>query len=100
MSASSFFIRRALLVFCLLAPTLPGHAQTRQDSNVAVFDDVWTSVRDYYYDPDFNQSRWDALGRELRPAAAGAPTSRELYAVLRRLLRHLRDSHTRVYAPD
>lgn len=71
-----------------------------REQRLAVFDDVWRSVRDLYYDPQLHGQPWEELGAQLRPAAADAPTERELYAVLRRLLRHLNDSHTRVYAPD
>ncbi|HVG38463.1 MAG TPA: S41 family peptidase [Pyrinomonadaceae bacterium] len=71
-----------------------------REQRLAVFDDVWRSVRDLYYDPRLHRQPWEELGAQLRPAAADAPTHREFYVVLRRLLRHLRDSHTRVYAPD
>jgi len=39
------------------------------------------------------------MRRELRPRAADARGEAELYALLRRMLGHLRDPHTRVYAP-
>jgi C-terminal processing protease CtpA/Prc len=74
-------------------------AQTRE-TRLAVFDDVWTSVRERYYDSAFDYQSWDALARQSRPIAADAQTTRDFYNVLRRLLTHLHDSHTRVYAPD
>lgn len=66
---------------------------------LAVFDDVWATVRERYYDPSWHGVDWAAWGATLRPQAAEARTQAEFYAALRRLLAPLADAHTRVYAP-
>lgn len=95
-----------LLTFAFLL--LPSHT-TRADNLVstatregrlAVFDDVWETIRDRYYDASFNGLDWEAEREEFRPLAAEAKTSVEFYAILRRMLSALRDAHTRVYAPE
>jgi carboxyl-terminal processing protease len=70
------------------------------EGRLAVFDDVWQTVYDRYYDAKFHGIDWWAQRAELRSLAADARDPGELYAVLRRLLTSLRDAHTRVYAPD
>jgi carboxyl-terminal processing protease len=79
-------------------------AETKNSStdedHLAVFDDVWETVRDRYYDPEFHGVDWQAAREKFRPLAARARSTGELYGVLRRMLGSLRDPHTRVFAPD
>jgi carboxyl-terminal processing protease len=75
-------------------------ATATREGRLAVFDDVWETIRDRYYDPTFNGLDWQAEREKYRPLAAQARDSQELYKVLRRMLSALRDAHTRVYAPD
>jgi carboxyl-terminal processing protease len=71
-----------------------------REGRLAVFDDVWQTVRDRYYDANFHGVDWLAQRSVLRSRAADAQSPQELYAVLRHLLATLMDAHTRVYAPD
>jgi carboxyl-terminal processing protease len=71
-----------------------------REGRLAVFDDVWETIRDRYYDPSFNGLDWEAERAKFRPLAADAPTPAEFYSVLRRMIGLLRDAHTRVYTPD
>jgi carboxyl-terminal processing protease len=57
------------------------------------FEAVWTIVRDSHFDPAFDRARWDRIGAELRPKAAGAKTPGELRAVLADMLGRLGLSH-------
>lgn len=77
----------------------PVSAATRE-GRLQIFDDVWETVRDRYYDPQLRGLDWDGARAEFRDAAASASNQTELYIVLRRMLSRLRDPHTRVYAPD
>ena len=70
-----------------------------REGRLAVFDDVWETIYERYYDPAFHGIDWRARREEFRPLAAEARTSAEFYTVLRRLVGQLRDAHTRVYAP-
>ncbi|HEX8844114.1 MAG TPA: S41 family peptidase [Pyrinomonadaceae bacterium] len=98
-------LRLISLLFISLLPfaffLLPSSA-TRNATNarrLAVFDDVWETVRDRYYDPTFNGLDWQAERERFRPLAAKAQSTAELYAILRRMLGALHDAHTRVFAP-
>ena len=73
---------------------------TTLEGRLAVFDDVWQTVNDRYYDPALHGVDWRGLRSTFRPLAANAPGPREFYGVLRRLLANLRDPHTRIYAAD
>ncbi|HYJ46153.1 MAG TPA: S41 family peptidase, partial [Pyrinomonadaceae bacterium] len=70
------------------------------EGRLSVFDDVWETVRDRYYDPALRGVDWQAEREKFRPLAIKAESTAELYSVLRALLSSLKDPHTRVYAPD
>jgi carboxyl-terminal processing protease len=90
---------------CLLVPTTARvgtarseYAATRE-GRLRIFDEVWEQVSERYFDPEFHGVDWQEMRRSLRPRAAEARDEAELYALLRSMLGHLRDPHTRVYAP-
>ena len=70
------------------------------EGRLAVFDDVWETIQDRYYDPKFHGIDWQAKRSVFRPAAARAGNTHEFYEVLRQMIASLRDAHTRVYSPD
>src|SRR6185295_6456942 len=61
---------------------------------------AWSRINERYYDREFHGLDWDAQRIAFRELAADAGSSRELYAVLRRMLGSLDDPHTRVFAPE
>lgn len=92
----------AALCFLLFAAAcqLPTVRAANYEQRLAIFDAVWQSIGERYYDPNLRGVDW-RLQREIyRRRAAEAPNDREFYRVLRRLIGVLHDSHTRVYAPD
>jgi carboxyl-terminal processing protease len=70
------------------------------EGRLAVFDDVWETIQDRYYDPKFRGIDWQAKRTTFRPVAARAGNTQEFYDVLRQMIASLRDAHTRVYSPD
>ncbi len=81
---------------------LPADARVSTESRegrLAVFDDVWATVRERYYDASLSGATWDESRDRIRPLAADAGTPAEFYRVLQQMLGELRDVHTRVYAP-
>jgi carboxyl-terminal processing protease len=70
------------------------------EGRLAVFDDVWETIEDRYYDPKFHGIDWQEKRTTYRPVAARAGNTQEFYDVLRQMIASLRDAHTRVYSPD
>jgi carboxyl-terminal processing protease len=70
------------------------------EGRLAVFDDIWETIQDHYYDPQFNGVDWQAKKAWFRPAAAKAGNTHEFYELMRQMIASLRDAHTRVYSPD
>lgn len=98
-----------ILLVCSLATARLSFA-TPDDSSVVstatvegrfiVFDDVWETIQERYYDPAFRGIDWQAKRTTFRPAAGRAATTQEFYDVLRQMIASLKDAHTRVYSPD
>lgn len=70
------------------------------EGRLTVFDDVWETIQDRYYDPRFNGVDWQAKRSSFRPAAAKAGSTHEFYELMRQMIASLKDAHTRVYSPD
>jgi carboxyl-terminal processing protease len=66
------------------------------------FDAVWSIVNDSHFDPSFDEAKWNAVAKELRPKAVEAKTPGELRAVLADMLARLGLSHFAVIpsSPD
>lgn len=73
---------------------------TTREGRLIVFDDVWETIAERYYDPAIRGLDWNAQKTEFRPLAAEAKSGRDFYAVLRRMLARLGDAHTRVFSPE
>ncbi len=77
----------------------PPAAVIHPETRLTVFDEVWQSVRDYFYDPTLRHQDWAAMRDKYRPLVAEA-TDEERPAVINRMLDELGASHTRYYTPD
>jgi carboxyl-terminal processing protease len=98
MKGALFVLTFAFLIFNFAFP-IPA-TTTTSACRLAVFDDVWETVHDRYYDPTFHGIDWEGARKQFRPMATEARNAAELYAVLRRMLGTLSDPHTRVFAPE
>jgi len=78
----------------------PAVSTATSEGRLAVFDDVWQTINDRYYDANFHGVDWGAQRMRFRSQAAEARDQQQLYGILRRLLTSLRDAHTRVYSPE
>ena len=81
-------------------PVVAEGSRATREERLAVFDDVWSTINQRYYDRNFQGLDWEAQRTTYRDLAANAETSRELYSVLRRMIAALNDSHTRIFPPE
>jgi carboxyl-terminal processing protease len=66
---------------------------------VEVFEDVWKTINEKYYDPKFNGVDWNAMREQYRPRIDAVTSDTELYDLLNSMAGELRDAHTRVRSP-
>lgn len=62
-----------------------------------IFQEVWQTVRDNFFDPHFNGVDWAAAQKRFAPEAAKARTDEEFAGVINAMLAELRTSHTHYY---
>ena len=115
---SSLSMRRtvaaALLLFtALLVPHTLTKAQTPDapsresaklrslsaQERIKVFEEVWETINEKYYDPSFNGVDWAAVRARYRPRVDAVAGDAEFYALLGQMAGELRDAHTRVRSP-
>lgn len=87
------------LVIALVA-YLPARAESDAANSAAVFDEVWRTARDRFYDRELHGLDWKAIADKYRPQAASAASARERAAVINRMLAELHTSHTGYYTPE
>ncbi len=93
----------ALASAALAAPLLPAEARTAETharSDTQVFDEVWRTVRDRFYDPKLKGLDWEAIGSKHRQAYAAAKTDAQRSTAINALLAELGVSHTHYYTKD
>lgn len=64
-----------------------------QTEGARLFDEVWQTVNDAYYDPTFGGLNWNAVRDELRPKAAAARSTDDARLVISDMLGRLKQSH-------
>jgi carboxyl-terminal processing protease len=66
----------------------------------AIFDQVWKTVNDNFYDPKFNGVDWKAMRSKYEQKVKQAQSSEELAALVNQMLGELKTSHTQFYTPN
>lgn len=84
-----------LLSLLFALPSLPIGATAEE----RIFQQVWETVNQNFYDPKFNGIDWQQMGEKYRPLAEKANSRPELAAIINQMLSELKTSHTRFYTP-
>lgn len=69
-------------------------------SNIEVFESAWDTVRENFFDPEFNGVDWQAMRKIYQPQAAKARSTQQLAAVINQMLEELNTSHTHFYTQN
>jgi carboxyl-terminal processing protease len=64
------------------------------------FIEVWTNIRDNYFDPKFNNLDWQAVRSEYDPKVKAATTDAQLYSILNSMISRLGASHLAIIPPE
>ncbi|BAZ26684.1 peptidase S41 [Kalymmatonema gypsitolerans NIES-4073] len=95
--ATATLISFSILLFLWLTSPL---AKTLAKPEVKVFEQVWQTVNENFYDPKLNGVDWKAMRQKYEPQAARTKSSQEVAGVINQMLSELRTSHTRFYIPN
>jgi C-terminal peptidase prc len=80
-------------------PPTPTLAPLAQSQRAAIFERVWTLVRDRYVYTDYRGLDWNAIRAEFAPRVAAAESPEAFYGLMRELIRRLGDEHSRFESP-
>lgn len=84
------------------AETSPSAAATSpvtEERSAALFDEVWRTVRDHFFDHKMQGVDWNAVRATYRPEVIAARTDRELADRINAMLGELHTSHLGYYTP-
>ncbi len=87
----------------MASPPSPTQSPVQSPTALAdqnLFDQVWQTVNDSFFDPNFNGIDWAAMRQKYQSEAAQAQSQGELARVINQMLAELKTSHTRLFTPD
>lgn len=87
-----------LLLVLVLGMTVVGAAS--DPSPTVVFDQVWQTVREKFYDRTLHGVNWDAIQIRYRSLVESSASEQELAAIVNRMLGELHASHTTYLTAD
>ncbi|MBA3242145.1 MAG: hypothetical protein H0T60_13030 [Acidobacteria bacterium] len=67
---------------------------SRQE-RIEIFEDVWKTINEQYYDPSFHGVDWRQVHERYRPRIEAAKDDVEFYSLFEVMLAELRDAHPR-----
>jgi carboxyl-terminal processing protease len=65
-----------------------------------VFNEVWQTVNENFYDENFNGIDWAAMRDKYEPQAAAVQSRQQLAGIVNQMLAELKTSHTHFYLPN
>lgn len=96
----STFQKRAVFLFALIIFGANSFfAQTSVKERTEIFEQVWTTINEKYYDASFNGVDWQTVKKKYSARLKNVSGDKDFYALLDQMAGELRDSHTRVYSP-
>jgi carboxyl-terminal processing protease len=104
-SALSFALCALLLSACARPAPAPGAGAApapdvlSPQDRAEIYRQVWETINEHYYDPNFRGVDWRAVGERYRPQAESARSDAEFYGVFELMLAELRDAHTSFVPP-
>lgn len=84
-----------LLLLWLMHPVL-----SQESLKEKVFNEVWQTVNENFYDQNFNKIDWSAMRDKYRPQATQVETRQQFAEVINQMLAELQTSHTHFYTPN
>lgn len=98
-------IRSFLLALALLASLGSVYSRDASSREISlrdrreIFEEVWETINEKYYDPALNGVDWIKVRESYRPLIETAKTDDEFYSLMKRMVAELRDAHTRFHTP-
>jgi carboxyl-terminal processing protease len=76
------------------------HDSLSLKDRLEIFQDVWETIKDKYYNASFNGVDWRAVRDRYRPLVERTGADADFYVVIKQMVGELRDAHTRFHTPE
>jgi carboxyl-terminal processing protease len=93
-------MKKILLILLLLLSVNTGFSQIEPKEKLKIFDQVWETINDKYYDEKFNGTDWKQIRTNYLPKVENTKNDKEFYQILKQMTGELRDAHTRFWTPE
>lgn len=70
------------------------------EDRLEVFEEIWKTINEKYYDASFHGTDWRAVRERYRPLVEKAVSDNDFYVVLKQMVGELKDAHTRFHTPE
>ena len=87
-------------VLMILLISFTANRSLAEQSSTKLLDEVWQTVNEHFFDPNFNGIDWSAMRDTYKPIAAQAESPQQVTDVINQMLAELNTSHTRFYTPE
>lgn len=71
----------------------------RRGEFVQMFNEIWNSLEEFYYDPDFHGANWKRVRETYLPLVRECYTDEEFYFLMNEMFGELNSSHLGIYPP-
>lgn len=92
-------MKKLFCFFIILFVVNVSFAQITPENRQKIFNQVWQTINDKYYDEKFNGIDWNNVKTIYQPKVETAKTDDEFYGVIKSMVRELQDAHTRFWTP-
>lgn len=65
-----------------------------------MFGEIWNTMKNYYYDPQFHGADWMRIREKYRKLVKGCYTDEEFYLLMNEMFGELNSSHVGIYPPE
>jgi carboxyl-terminal processing protease len=84
----------------LAAPARQSRDALSARDRVEIFEEVWQTINEKYYNASFNGVDWRGVRDKYRALVDQARSDADFYVVLKQMVGELRDAHTRFHTPE
>jgi carboxyl-terminal processing protease len=93
-------MKKILLISLLLISVNTAFSQIEPKNKLKIFDQVWETINDKYYDEKFNGTDWKQIRADYLPKVENTKNDKEFYQIVKQMTGELRDAHTRFWTPE
>lgn len=82
-----------------VAEQFRGYEKLSRHDREEIFEEVWETIDEKYFDPSFNGVNWKEVRKRYRTLVDESKNDDEFYSIMKKMVGELHDAHTRFHTP-